>query len=518
MNAIGLKMEGIVKDFPGVRALDHVDFIVNRGEIHGLLGENGAGKTTLMSVLCGLYRAEAGNVYLHDSNSNSEKEVVISTPRDAIVCGVGMVHQHFRLVQSQTVLENCILGIQGSNLVVDYNAIENDIIELGKKYGMEINPEAYIWELSVGEQQRVEILKMLYRDAEILIMDEPTAVLTPQEARLLGETMKLMAIEDKTIVFITHKLDEVIEFTHRSTVLRDGKNVSTVDTGNTTKRELANLMVGRDVVFSIVRPNISPGDYVMEMRGVSVYDSRGVQTLKDIDIDVKSGEILGVAGVSGNGQKELAEVATGLVGCKNGSIYIGGRDMSDSSAGKFIKAGVSHIPGDRIGVGLVGNLPVSDNLILKSYQIKEICGGLLFNQRFVHEYVDRLIDEYEVVTPGRDTLARNLSGGNQQKMVLAREIESTYRCYDDTRLIVAVYPTRGLDVGATEFVRSRLVKQCSEGAGILMVSDDLEEIIAISTRIAVMYSGYIVDVVKADCVTLEDLGMLMAGERPIDEI
>ncbi len=508
---IGLDMRGITKRFPGVIAADDVDFSVYRGEVHGLLGENGAGKTTLMSVLCGLYTPDSGEISLGLGGDGIEK-VRIESPRHAIRLGIGMVHQHFRLVQSHTVAENCILGLAGDGLMINSGEIGRRIHNIGERYRMEIDPASYIWQLSIGEQQRVEILKMLYRNADILILDEPTAVLTPQESQSLGTTLKTMAKEGKSVVFISHKLDEVMDFTDRVTVLRNGKNVKSVETSDTDKESLANMMVGRNVMFAVERPVFEYGHTVLEVDEVAAQNDKGVTALSGVTFDIKGGEILGVAGVSGNGQQELAEVLTGLRKSTNGTVRVCGVDLTNKSPAKFIENGVGHIPGDRIGVGLAGNLSVSDNLIMKAFRGNTVSTGLFLRNRAVSEYSDRLIKEFAVDTPDRNTPVRNLSGGNQQKAILAREIMAqSEQTSKNNGLLIAVQPTRGLDVGATEAVRRLLLSQCRQGDAILLISDDLDEILSVSSSIAVMFSGKIMGIVDGDHADIGEIGIMMAG-------
>tara|TARA_B100001123_G_scaffold444414_1_gene593206 strand:+ start:7 stop:1584 length:1578 start_codon:yes stop_codon:yes gene_type:complete len=508
---IGLDMRGITKRFPGVIAADQVNFFVRKGEVHGLLGENGAGKTTLMSILCGLYMPDDGEIFLGSREGTVEK-VHIGSPRKAIELGIGMVHQHFRLVQSHTVAENCILGLSDKKMMIDRKEISDRITGIGDRYRIHIESNSYVWQLSIGEQQRVEILKMLYRNADILILDEPTAVLTPLESQELGRTLRTMAKEGKAVVFISHKLDEVMAFTDRVTVLRNGKNVKTVETKNTDKERLANLMVGRNVVFASERPVFKPRNKLLEVTGVTAQNDKGVTALVDVTFSVKSGEILGVAGVSGNGQQELAEVLTGLRKSTDGTVKVGNVDLTNKAADKFIANGVGHIPGDRIGVGLAGNLSVSDNLIMKAFRGDVVSKGIFLRHDAIRDYSNKLIQDFDVDTPHRKTPVRNLSGGNQQKAILAREIMArAEQGSGDNGLLVAVQPTRGLDVGATEAVRRLLLAQCEQGNAVLLISDDLDEILSVSTNIAVMFSGKIMGIVDGDNADISEIGIMMAG-------
>ncbi|NOZ28333.1 MAG: ABC transporter ATP-binding protein [Chloroflexi bacterium] len=494
-------MVGIVKRFPGVVANAGIDLEVYAGEIHALLGENGAGKSTLMNILAGLYRPDEGEIYIHG------RRVDIRSPRDAINLGIGMVHQHFMLVETLTVAENVILGLKEPRLILDMRQVEKEIEELSRHYGLRVDPTAYIWQLSVGEQQRVEILKALYRGANILIMDEPTAVLTPQEANDLGRTLRRMADEGKAVIFITHKLDEVAEFSDRVTVLRQGKVVATLPTAETTKSELARLMVGRDVLFQLEKEPIQPGPVVLELQDVHATNDKGLPALRGISLQIREGEILGVAGVAGNGQRELAEVVTGLRPVTRGRILMRGRDVTNCSPREAIQAGISHVPGDRLGVGLVPNLPVSDNIILKGYRKPPLAQGPFLRKRAIVRFAQDLIQRFRIDTPSHATPVRLLSGGNLQRCILAREITA------GRGLLVAVHPTRGLDVGATEAVRRMLLEQRAQGAAILLISEDLEELLELSDRIIVLYEGEIMGMVPAKDANIEALGLMMAGTR-----
>ena len=510
---LAVEMRGIVKRFPGVVANDHVDLAIRCGEIHALLGENGAGKSTLMNVLCGLYRPDEGEIFLALEGGKGMRKVDIGSPGDAFDLGIGMVHQHFMLVQPQTVSENTILGLHRPRFILNMDRVEQEILELSRQYRMQVDPSAYIWQLSVGEQQRVEILKLLYRGADVLILDEPTAVLTPQESEELGHTLRRMAEEGKAIIFISHKLDEVTSFADRVTVLRGGKNVATMPIGDTNKAELARLMVGREVLFRIDKEPITPGPVVLKAQQVEALNDKGLLALRSVSLDIRSGEILGVAGVAGNGQHELAEVVTGLRKATGGTIKVRDQDMTNASPRRFIQSGVCHIPGDRLGMGLAGNLPVSDNLIMKAYRHEPIASGPFLNRRPIVAFARRLIRAFQISTPSQATPARMLSGGNQQKAILAREITAGEElAQDEATVLVAVHPTRGLDVGATEAVRRTLLEQRSQGAGILLISEDLDELLALSDRIAVMSEGKIMGIVPAAGADVGQLGLMMAGE------
>ena len=515
-------MRGIVKLFPGVVANDHVDLEVRRGEIHALLGENGAGKSTLMNVLCGFYRQDAGEVFLATRGNGHLQRVDINSPRDAIELGIGMVHQHFMLVPTQTVAENVILGLNHPRFILTMRQVEQQILELSRQYRLQVDPTAFIWQLSVGEQQRVEILKLLYRGANVLILDEPTAVLTPQESEELGHTLRRMAGEGKAVIFITHKLDEVTAFADRVTVLRDGKNIATLHTADTNKAELARQMVGREVLFRLSKQEIECGEAVLCLRDLEARNDKGLPALRRVSLEVRGGEILGIAGVAGNGQRELAEVITGLRLATGGQVLIRGQDLTNRLPRRFIEAGASHIPGDRLGMGLARNLPVSDNLIMKGYRRPPLSSGPFLVRSAVGAFVSRLIHAFQIATPSPSTPVRMLSGGNLQKTILAREITAGEELARGlSTLLVAVHPTRGLDVGATESVQRTLLEQRALGTAILLISEDLDELLAISDRIAVMYEGEIVGIVDAAGADVEQLGLMMAGERgesSVDEL
>jgi ABC-type uncharacterized transport system ATPase subunit len=505
-NQPAVEMRGITKRFPGVLANDHVDLTVNAGEIHALLGENGAGKSTLMNVLAGLYRPDVGEICIHGA------PVDIRSPRDATQYGIGMVHQHFMLVPTHTVAENIILGLDNPRFRLDMKRVASQIKELSARYSLQVDPHAYIWQLSVGEQQRVEILKMLYRGAEILILDEPTAVLTPQESEDLGETLGQMAREGKSLIFITHKLDEVMAFCDRVTVLRQGKNVAEVNTAETSKRELAREMVGREVVFRIDRSDYQVGRDaletarpLLEARELCALNDKGLPALQDLSFSLHQYEILGVAGVAGNGQRELAEVITGLRPATAGQVLLDGQDVTNEPPRRCIDLGLSHVPEDRMHTGLIANMTVRDNLVLKDYRRPPLARLGFLVKRAMDRFSDRLIQEFEIATPSRDTPVKNLSGGNLQKAILAREITA------GGELMVAVHPTRGLDIGATEWVQRRLLEQRQHGAAVLLISEDLDELLAVSDRIMVLYEGHIMGTVPAQHANVEELGLMMAG-------
>ena len=496
-------MRGITKRFPGDLANDGVDFEAAPGEVHALLGENGAGKSTLSNILTGLYHADEGEIRLYG------EPVRFASPRDALDAGICMVHQHFRLVEPFTVAENIILGDhrgEGRALRVRPRAIERRVRELGERYGLAVDPRARIWQLSVGEQQRVEILKALYREARILILDEPTAVLTPQEADTLFETLRAMAAEGRTVVFISHKLHEVKAVADRVTVLRGGKSIATVPTAEATPHSLAALMVGRDVqVGRRVERETSPGeDVALSAAGLCADGDRGARALHEVGLEVRAGEILAIAGVAGNGQRELAEVITGMRPC-TGTVGIGGRKLRGGDPREAIAAGIAYVPEDRLGTGVAPSLTVASNVVLRSYRSRALSHGPFLRLAAIRKRAHDLISRYDVRAAEPATPARQLSGGNLQKVVLAREFSG------EPRVVVAASPTRGLDVGAIETVHDYLRGAAAEGVGVLLISEDLDEILALADRVAVMYEGRIVGEVEAKTATVEEIGLMMAG-------
>lgn len=496
-----VNMKSVTKKFPGVIANQDVDFELRAGEIHALLGENGAGKSTLMSILTGLYRPDEGEIYIKD------QKVHFTSPRDAIDAGIGMVHQHFRLVDSFTVAENVIMGSSSEGFLINMSQVEEKLSVFSEEYGLKILPKTKIWQLSVGEQQRVEIIKMLYRGAEILILDEPTAVLTPQESRELFATLRRMAERGKGVIVITHKLQEVMENADRITVLRDGKFVNTYLAKQISAQELTMAMVGRDVPFADNLPESDKGDILLQLKDVTAIGDRGQKALKDVNLHVRSGEIMGIAGVAGNGQKELAEVIAGLRSISSGQLAIHGKDFTGQKARQMVDAGVSLIPEDRLGTGLVGSLDALNNSILKNYRSKNVGKSWFINWKKVREYTEELIKSYDIKLASTDSPVKMLSGGNLQKLLLAREISN------NPEIIVAVYPVRGLDIGAIETVRNILLEQRAAGKAILLISEELEELFALSDRIAVIHEGEIMGVVSRDNFDLEQIGLMMAGER-----
>jgi simple sugar transport system ATP-binding protein len=501
--AAAVELRDITKRFPGVVANDGVHFEAAEGEVHALLGENGAGKSTLSNILTGLYRPDDGEILLWG------KPVAFASPREALEAGIGMVHQHFRLVPPFTVAENVILGDhrgEGKKFMVHPRRIERRVADLGQRYRIAVDPGARVWQLSLGEQQRVEILKALYREARILILDEPTAVLTPQEADSLFETLRVMADEGRTIIFISHKLHEVKAVSDRVTVLRDGKTVDTVETASATPRSLASLMVGREVSLAErVERGSESGEPVLEVRSLWAAGDRGGDALRDVDLTVHAGEIVAIAGVAGNGQRELAETITGMRTPSRGEILVGGRRLRGGDARRAIQAGVAHVPEDRLHTGVAPSLSIASNVVLKSYREKHVTLGPMLRLRAIREHAARLIQRYDVRGGGPEVPARQLSGGNLQKVVLAREFEGK------PRVLVVASPTRGLDVAAIETVH-RYLRDAADGfVGVLLISEDLDEILALADRIAVIYEGAIVGELDARATSVDEIGLLMAG-------
>jgi len=493
-----VSMRGITKRFPGVLANDQVNFDLRKGEVHALLGENGAGKSTLMNVLAGLYRSDAGTIRVH------QKLVEFGSPREAIEEGIGMVHQHFMLVPSQSVTENILLGLDEPKFRMQLSNYDQVIEEMALKFGLHVDPGAKVWQLSVGEQQRVEILKMLYRGADVLIMDEPTAVLAPTEIDDLFSTLRSMTEQGKSIVFISHKLHEVMDISDRITVLQKGKVTSHgLNTSDVTREELARLMVGREVVFRIERRETKVGDEVLNVEGVEANNDKGLPALKGVSINVRQGEIVGLAGVAGNGQNELAETLVGLRQATAGKITVNHQDVTNKPVKLGIRHGISLIPADRTLVGTAPNLSVTDNMIMKNYDQNPIGTSGLLHMSEAETYAEDLKEAYDIIVPTIDTSVRLLSGGNLQKVILAREISS------EPRLMIAVQPTRGLDVGAIEGVQRLLLAQRQVGAAILLISEELEELLSMSDRIYVIYEGKIMGEVQDG--DINKIGLMMTG-------
>ncbi|MEZ5380112.1 MAG: ABC transporter ATP-binding protein [Acidimicrobiales bacterium] len=501
-----LEARGLTKRFPGVLANDNVNLEVRQGEIVGLLGENGAGKSTLVKMLFGIYDPDGGEILLRG------EPTPVNGPADAIAHGMGMVHQHFQLVGPLTVAENITLGAERKRgIFLDNTGAEKEVRELSERFGLAVDPTAVVEDLPVGVQQRVEILKALYRGAEILILDEPTAVLTPQETDELLQVMRDLAASGVGIIFITHKLREILAVTDTVTVLRGGKWISTVETEGSTQASLAELMVGRSVVLRVDKPAADPGEVVLSVRGLRAKDDRGHAALNGIDLEVRVGEIVGIAGVEGNGQRELVEALTGLRRPDAGTITIAGLDVTKSDPRTISELGVAHVPEDREKDGLVGSYSVADNLVLTTYFKPPFARRMVRQFDAVAEHATDLVERYDVKTPSIETPAASLSGGNKQKLVVARELS------EETKLVIASQPTRGVDVGSIEFIHSRLIEERDGGNGVLVVSAELDEIFGLSDRIAVIYEGRIVAVIPADEATREQVGLLMAGATNDDE-
>ena len=499
-----IEMLHITKEFPGIIANDDITLTLRTGEIHALLGENGAGKSTLMSVLFGLYQPEKGVI------KKAGVEVKINNPNDANALGIGMVHQHFKLVDNFTVLQNIILGVETTKngfLVMD--EAREKVVALSEKYGLSVDPDALISEITVGMQQRVEILKMLYRDNEILIFDEPTAVLTPQEIEELMKIMRGLCAEGKSILFITHKLNEIKAVANRCTVLRKGKFVGTIEVADTSKEEMSEMMVGRKIDFAVTKAETKPGAPSLEVIGVSTGGkARTKKSIKNVTFNVCKGEIVCIAGIDGNGQSELVYALTGLLPIDEGKILLNGTDISKYNIRKRNREGMSHIPEDRHKHGLVLDYTLEENLALKKYYTPEFQKNGFLRFQEMEEYADRLIEKYDIRSgQGRNTPARSMSGGNQQKAIVAREIDL------DPAILIAVQPTRGLDVGAIEYIHKQLIEQRDEGKAVLLVSLELDEVMKVSDRILVIYEGEIVAELDPKNTTMQELGLYMAGAK-----
>ncbi|MEW6621759.1 MAG: ABC transporter ATP-binding protein [Bacillota bacterium] len=496
-----LEMKQITKEFPGVLANDRIDLQIEKGEVHALLGENGAGKSTLMNILYGLYQPTKGDVYFKGHR------VDIRSPRHAIDLGIGMVHQHFMLVPYLTVVENLVLGMKSErepllNLQKSAKLIE----DLGKQYGMKIDPWAEVWQLSVGEQQRVEIIKALYRGAELLILDEPTAVLTPQEVEELFQVLKQLTKEGLTIIFISHKLNEVLAISDRVSVLRGGKKVATIDTEDATSNQLACLMVGREVLFRVEKNKNEPGRDILKIENLVVKNNKNLDAIRGLNLSVRQGEILGIAGVDGNGQSELAEAITGLRHIEKGCVQIDGIDITNKHPRDILECKVCHIPEDRQKQGLVMDMTVQENTFLQDFYRPPYANGIFLDWKYIKNYSKNLVKQYDVRCPNDETLARKLSGGNQQKVVLGREISR------GPKLLVAMHPTRGLDVGAIEYVHKKIIEERDKGCAVLLISTELDEILFLADRIAVIYEGKIMgELINDDDVSIEEIGLMMAG-------
>lgn len=499
-----IEMLNITKEFPGIKANDNVTLQLRRGEIHALLGENGAGKSTLMSILFGLYQPTSGMIKMNG------QEVHINNPNDANDLNIGMVHQHFKLVECFSVLDNIVLGVEPTKgLFLEKKGARERVMALSDKYGLKVDPDALISDITVGMQQRTEILKMLYRDNDVLIFDEPTAVLTPQEIEELMKIMKNLAKEGKSILFITHKLNEIMEVADRCTILRKGKYIGTVDIKDTTKEELSRMMVGRDVSFSVDKKPAQPGETVLKVEHMTVPSKvHSNNAVKDISFNVRRGEIVCIAGIDGNGQSEFVQALTGLEKMSSGKLIFEEKDITNATIREKSKTGMSHIPEDRHKHGLVLDYTLEQNMVLQRYWEPEFQKAGFIKNKAVRAYSDRLIEQYDVRSgQGSSTVVRSMSGGNQQKAIIAREIDK------DPELLVAVQPTRGLDVGAIEYIHKQLVAQRDSGKAVLLVSLELDEVMDVSDRILVMYEGELVGQLDPKQITVEELGLYMAGAK-----
>jgi len=500
-----LELRNITKHFPGVLANDNIDLTLEEGEIHALLGENGAGKTTLMNILYGLYQPDQGEVIVRG------KKVDIHSPSDAIAVGVGMVHQHFMLVPVFTVTENVMLGEESISFggFLDRSSAAKRIQQISDQYNLSVEPASYVKDLPVGVQQRVEIIKLLYREADILILDEPTAVLTPQEADELFKIMRSLVEVGKSIIFITHKLREVMDVADRITVIRRGKVIGTTIPAEADQLTLAEMMVGRAVQLEIEKEPAEVGETILEVEDLVVLDQRHQVAVDGVSFEVQSGEVLGIAGVQGNGQTEIVEALTGLRKSQEGKLTLLGEDITKASPRRITELSTAHIPEDRQRDGLILSFPVSDNLVMNTYYKPPFTKGVVLDQQKILSNADRIIHEFDIRTPSALTLVGDLSGGNQQKVIVAREFSRPIK------LLIASQPTRGLDVGSVEYIHGRILSKRDEGCAVLLVSSELDEIMALSDRIAVMYRGKIVDIIPIEQATKEGVGLLMAGIKPV---
>ena len=496
-----LELRGVTKAFPGVLANDHIDLTLNEGEILALLGENGAGKTTLMNILYGLYTPDEGEIFIQGEKVN------IHDPNDAIRQGIGMVHQHFMLVPVFTVTEYVMLGVESvkASQFLDRKAAAARIREISSRFGLEVDPDALVENLPVGIQQRVEIIKLLYREADILILDEPTAVLTPQEVEELFQVVHSLVEQGKSVIFITHKLKEVLSIATRITVLRAGKVIGSTAPQETTEEELAKMMVGREVILQVDKEPAQPGGGVLAVQDIHVLDDRGTVAVNGVSLQVRAGEVLGIAGVQGNGQTELVEALTGLRKIEGGKVTILGQDTTHATPREITEIGTAHVPEDRQRDGLILSFPVEDNMVMNTYYVSPFAKGIVLQQKEIAQAAQERVDLFDVRTPSIFVPASNLSGGNQQKVIVAREFSRPIK------LLIASQPTRGLDVGSIEYIHSRLVEKRDDGCAVLLVSPELDEVISLSDRIAVMYEGQIVATLPAEEATKERLGLLMAG-------
>jgi len=506
--ALVLELKGITKRFPGVLANDHIDLTLEEGEIHALLGENGAGKTTLMNILYGLYQPDEGEIFVHG------KPIKVHSPSDAIDAGVGMVHQHFMLIPVFTVTENVMLGEENVKYggVLDRNIAAERIKQISDQYNLQVDPNAYVEDLPVGVQQRVEIIKLLYREANILILDEPSAVLTPQEVEELFKIMHSLLAQGQSIIFITHKLKEVLGIADKITVIRRGKVIGTTTPAEADQNLLAQMMVGREVNLDLDKKPVVVGENALVVKDLVVLGQHRKVAVEGVNFEVHAGEVLGIAGVQGNGQTELVEALTGLRPILSGMVEIDGKNLTNATPRQVTEAGVAHVPEDRQRDGLVLPFPVADNLMLNTYYLPPFAKGPVLQEAVITKSAETLIDQFDIRTPGPQTPAGSLSGGNQQKVIVARELSRPIK------LLIASQPTRGLDVGSIEYIHGRLLQKRDEGCAVLLVSTELDEILELSDRIAVMYRGKIVETLMAEDATKEGLGLLMAGMKPSEVV
>lgn len=502
-NAVAVEMRDIVKKFGDFTANDHINLVVHKGEVHAILGENGAGKSTLMNVLYGLYRPTSGQILVEG------KEVQMTSPKHAIELGIGMVHQHFMLIQPFTVTENIILGVEPrKGIMVDKKSARQKVVELSEKYGMKVDPDARIEDISVGMQQRVEILKVLYRGANTLILDEPTASLTPQEIDELMEIISNLTADGKSVILITHKLKEITASSDNCTIIRAGKYIRTVKVGDVNENELAAMMVGRDVNFKTEKKDKEPGNVALEIKDLHAKDYRGVEILRGLNLNVRSGEIVGLAGVDGNGQTELVEILTGLRKAESGTVTMLGKDVLNKKPNEIFDSGISSIPADRQHFGLVLDFSIEDNLISQHFEEAPFSKNKILNRKAIRKHATELMDKFDIRPRGSEGKpAGTLSGGNQQKVIIAREVTN------DKELLIAVNPTRGLDVGAIEFVHKYIVEQRDKGRAVLLVSFELDEIMNLSDRIEVIFDGQITGSVSSKDADEKELGYMMAGGK-----
>ncbi|MBN2551641.1 MAG: ABC transporter ATP-binding protein [Spirochaetales bacterium] len=497
-----LEMVDISKSFHTTRANHRVNLRIAAGEILGLLGENGAGKTTLMNILYGLILPDSGEIRINGHT------VRIDNPRDAIELGIGMVHQHFMLIENHTVAENIALGLSDAPFLSPSRNVARRLVQFGRRFGLKINPQERIWQLSAGEQQRVEIVKALVKGADLLILDEPTSVLTPQETEELFAILRRMTAEGHSVIFISHKLEEILSICHRVLVLRKGEVAGKAETRDVDKRELARMMVGREIIFRLERSALQRGELVLDVRDLVVPGDRQQLAVRGVGFQVFRNEILGIAGVSGNGQRELVEAVTGLRRSSGGEVLLGGQNITNASARVVASRGISHVPEERIRFGIVPNLFVYENSVLKQHRKRLFSRVLFLNFGSIRRYASDIIESFNVSVPTIDTPVKNLSGGNIQKLILGREISG------QPALLVAAHPTYGLDVGATEYIRRQLLARREEGLAVLLVSEDLEEIFELCDRIAVMYEGRFMGIVPTARATMEEIGLMMAGSKP----